>query len=161
MIKAFDYHLYKKRAHTWLTEWVKDTQVDREASPPIDSLRMNTYWHNLIVIDRIFLFILFCLLLAVGGLPTLPKKEAKASMSLSVVHLVMIFFAAWLLMPGIPAMIGIAPSPPDAPRIGYGADPGPFTVTIMQHYTVHTRQHFLNTPCCPPIVWAHPTLKNL
>lgn len=77
--------------------------------------------------------ILFCLLLAVGGLPTLPKKEAKASMSLSVVHLVMIFFAAWLLMPGIPAMIGIAPSPPDAPRIGYGADPGPFDTTMTVH----------------------------
>jgi len=48
-------------------------------------------------------------------------------------HLVGVFFAAWLLMPGIPAMIGIAPSPPDKPVIGYGAEPGPFDTTMTIH----------------------------
>ena len=48
-------------------------------------------------------------------------------------HLLGVFFAAWLLMPGIPAMIGIAPSPPEKPIIGYGADPGPFDTTMTIH----------------------------
>ena len=30
------------------------------------------------------------------------------------------------MMPGIPALVGIAPSPPDKPVFGYGAEPGPF-----------------------------------
>ena len=39
-----------------------------------------------------------------------------------------VFFAAWLVMPGVPAVIGFAPSPPDAPSMGYGSFPGPYTV---------------------------------
>lgn len=77
--------------------------------------------------------ILLCCVLSVGGLPTLPMRDSKRSTLTSMVHLLSIFFAAWLVMPGIPAMIGIAPSPPDAPRIGYGADPGPFDTTMTVH----------------------------
>ena len=77
--------------------------------------------------------ILLCCVLSVGGLPTLPMRDSKQSALTSMVHLLSIFFAAWLVMPGIPAMIGIAPSPPDAPRIGYGADPGPFGTTMTVH----------------------------
>jgi hypothetical protein len=36
-------------------------------------------------------------------------------------------------MPGIPAMVGFAPSPPDVPKIGYGAEPGPFETTMTIH----------------------------
>lgn len=77
--------------------------------------------------------ILFSTLLAVGGLPRLPNNESKAAFFSNGAHLLAIFFAAWLVMPGVPALIGIAPSPPDAPRIGYGAEPGPFTTTMTAH----------------------------
>ena len=77
--------------------------------------------------------ILFTSVLSVRGLPTLPMGDSKKSFLSSLVHVGAIFFAAWLLMPGIPAMIGIAPSPPDAPRVGYGAEPGPFDTTMSVH----------------------------
>ena len=70
--------------------------------------------------------ILLTILLIVGGVPRLPKTETKYNFTTRTLHLLGVFFAAWLLMPGIPAMIGIAPSPPEKPIIGYGAEPGPF-----------------------------------
>ena len=36
-------------------------------------------------------------------------------------------------MPGVPAMIGIAPSPPEVPPFGYGSSPGPFETTMTVH----------------------------
>ena len=77
--------------------------------------------------------ILLCCILSVSGLPTLPMRNPEKSVWGSIVHLVTVFFAAWLVMPGIPAMVGFAPSPPEPPKIGYGAEPGPFD-TIM---TIH------------------------
>ena len=77
--------------------------------------------------------ILLSILFIVGGLPRLPERESRAKMLTSLTHLMAVFFAAWLVMPGIPAMIGLAPSPPDAPRIGYGAEPGPFDTTMTIH----------------------------
>ena len=77
--------------------------------------------------------ILFTSVLSVGGLPTFLNRESGNSYMTGFVHIGAIFFAAWLLMPGIPAMIGIAPSPPDAPRVGYGAEPGPFDTTMTVH----------------------------
>lgn len=77
--------------------------------------------------------ILLSILFVVGGLPRLPERESRAKMLTSLTHLMAVFFAAWLVMPGIPAMIGLAPSPPDAPRIGYGAEPGPFDTTMTIH----------------------------
>jgi hypothetical protein len=45
-----------------------------------------------------------------------------------VFHVLGVFFAAWLVMPGIPALAGFAPSPPAAPAVGYGSFPGPYTL---------------------------------
>ncbi len=47
-------------------------------------------------------------------------------------HIIAVFFCSWLLLPGLPASFGFAPSPPDAPKIGYGAHPGPFSVDVVQ-----------------------------
>ena len=63
----------------------------------------------------------------VQGIPNLPKSNKPLIENFySVGHLFAVFLAAWLMMPGIPALIGMAPSPPDKPVFGYGADPGPF-----------------------------------
>tara|TARA_S200000501_G_scaffold227619_1_gene213428 strand:- start:4066 stop:5721 length:1656 start_codon:yes stop_codon:yes gene_type:complete len=77
--------------------------------------------------------ILLSILLIAGGMPRLPKSESRYLFMTRTLHLLGVFFAAWLLMPGIPAMIGIAPSPPEKPIIGYGADPGPFDTTMTIH----------------------------
>ena len=77
--------------------------------------------------------ILLCCLFIIGGLPRLPERTSKTTMFAGIGHIVAIFFAAWLVMPGIPAMIGIAPSPPDVPPFGYGSSPGPFETTMTIH----------------------------
>ena len=77
--------------------------------------------------------ILLSILIIAGGMPRFPKKDSRYLFMTRTLHLVGVFFAAWLLMPGIPAMIGIAPSPPDKPVIGYGAEPGPFDTTMTIH----------------------------
>ena len=77
--------------------------------------------------------ILLSCILSVSGLPTLPMRNPEKSVIGSIAHLVGVFFAAWLVMPGIPAMVGFAPSPPEAPDIGYGSDPGPFDTTMTIH----------------------------
>ena len=71
--------------------------------------------------------------LAVQGPPGLPDstQDWKAK-SKTVLHVATIFLAAWLVMPGIPALIGIAPSPPLAPTMGYGAEAGPFDRTTLR-----------------------------
>ena len=90
-----------------------------------------------LLLPTLYGMILLSTLLAVGGLPRLPDGASRTAIFSSGAHLCAIFFAAWLVMPGIPAMIGIAPSPPDPPRIGYGADPGPFDTTMTVHpYTM-------------------------
>ena len=48
-------------------------------------------------------------------------------------HLVVILFCVWLLLPAIPAMLGVAAAPPTAPAEGYGSTPGPYSV-ITQTY---------------------------
>jgi hypothetical protein len=77
--------------------------------------------------------ILLTSILSVSGLPTLPLRDPGKSAVGSITHLLGVFFAAWLVMPGIPAMVGFAPSPPDVPKIGYGAEPGPFETTMTIH----------------------------
>jgi hypothetical protein len=77
--------------------------------------------------------ILLCCLFVIGGLPRLPERTPKTTMFAGIGHILAIFFAAWLVMPGIPAMIGIAPSPPDVPPFGYGSSPGPFETTMTIH----------------------------
>ena len=71
---------------------------------------------------------LACLLIALGGPPTLRYPGEQRMAASRVIHMVGVFFAAWLVMPGIPAVIGYAPTPPDAPAMGYGSFPGPYTV---------------------------------
>ena len=77
--------------------------------------------------------ILLTSILSVSGLPTLPLRDPDKSAVGSITHLLGVFFAAWLVMPGIPAMAGFAPSPPEVPKIGYGAEPGPFETTMTNH----------------------------
>ena len=75
------------------------------------------------------------LLLVSGGLPSLRDAESQRFSAPQTVRLVGVFFAAWLVMPGMPAIVGMAPSPPDAPRIGYGSAPGPYdTVQFASPY---------------------------
>ena len=90
-----------------------------------------------LLLPTLYGFLLLSILLMVGGYPHIPKRSEPLLMSKHVVHIAGVFFAAWLVMPGIPALVGIAPSPPSAPSIGYGADPGPFTTSMSIHpYTL-------------------------
>ena len=72
--------------------------------------------------------------LAVRGPPGLPDSTQDwKGKSKTVLHVATVFLAAWLVMPGIPALIGIAPSPPLAPTMGYGAEAGPFDRTTFRY----------------------------
>ena len=57
--------------------------------------------------------------------------ETKIARSRTL-HIIAVFSCSWLLLPGLPASFGFAPSPPEAPVIGYGASPGPFSVDVVQ-----------------------------
>ena len=71
--------------------------------------------------------------LAVRGPPGLPdSRQDWRAKGKTVLHVATVFLAAWLVMPGIPALIGIAPSPPLAPAMGYGAEAGPFDRTTLR-----------------------------
>ena len=72
--------------------------------------------------------------LAIRGPPGLPDSTQDwKGKSKTVLHVATVFLAAWLVMPGIPALIGIAPSPPLAPTMGYGAEAGPFDRTTLRY----------------------------
>ena len=71
---------------------------------------------------------LVCLLLALGGLPRLHTPDMNRLSATRITHVLGVFFAAWLVMPGLPAVAGFAPSPPDTPWIGYGSRPAPYTL---------------------------------
>ena len=87
-----------------------------------------------LLLPTIYGVLLLSAAIAVKGPPHLPKREqSKTEKTYTVLHLCTIFFAAWLVMPGIPALIGIAPSPPDTPSMGYGAQPGPFDSASIQY----------------------------
>ena len=87
-----------------------------------------------LLLPTIYGVLLLSAAIAVKGPPHLPKREqSKTEKTYTVLHLCTIFFAAWLVMPGIPALIGIAPSPPEAPSMGYGAQPGPFDSASIQY----------------------------
>ena len=62
-----------------------------------------------------------------------PKENKKLENFYSVGHLICVFFAAWLIMPGLPAMMGFAPSPPPKPNFGYGSEPGPFEEVLFTY----------------------------
>ena len=86
-----------------------------------------------LLLPTLYGVILLSSILTVNGLPTIPFRNPKKSAIGSIAHLIGVFFAAWLVMPGIPAMVGFAPSPPEVPKIGYGAEPGPFETTMTIH----------------------------
>ena len=86
-----------------------------------------------LLLPTLYGFLLLSILLMLGGFPHVSTKSEPLEMSKHVLHIAGVFFAAWLVMPGIPALVGIAPSPPPAPTIGYGADPGPFTTSMSIH----------------------------
>jgi len=86
-----------------------------------------------LLLPTTYAIILLAILIMAGGIPRPPKNDSKFELMTRTLHLVGVFFAAWLLMPGIPAMIGITPSPPEKPVIGYGANPGPFDTTMTIH----------------------------
>ncbi|DAC22193.1 MAG TPA: hypothetical protein D7H91_02975, partial [Candidatus Poseidoniales archaeon] len=71
---------------------------------------------------------LACLLIALGGPPTLRKSGETRPSATRAFHVLGVFFAAWLVMPGVPALAGFAPTPPAAPTMGYGSVPGPYTL---------------------------------
>ena len=72
--------------------------------------------------------------LAIRGPPRLPDSSQNwREKSATALHVLTIFLAAWLVMPGIPALIGIAPSPPTTPVMGYGAEAGPFDRTTVRY----------------------------
>jgi hypothetical protein len=72
--------------------------------------------------------------LAIRGPPGLPDSTQDwRGKTKTVLHVATVFLAAWLVMPGIPALIGIAPSPPLTPTMGYGAEAGPFDRTTLRY----------------------------
>ena len=80
-----------------------------------------------LLLPTLYGFILFACAIGARGIPRLPKlNDGVLDKLYSGSHLIAVFLAAWLMVPGIPALIGIAPSPPDRPVFGYGGQPGPF-----------------------------------
>jgi len=76
-------------------------------------------------------YILISLLIGIFGLPGLRQTTSSALSWSRLVHIGGVFLAAWLVMPGIPAIIGMAPSPPKQPQFGYGATPGPYQTSYQ------------------------------
>lgn len=56
--------------------------------------------------------VLLCSLLVAGGLPKNPFKPSESRFSESF-HLFLVAFAVWLISPGLTAMAGMLPSPPE------------------------------------------------
>ena len=81
-----------------------------------------------LMLPMFYAWVFLWLLLLRGGMPRLRTTASEGISSARVAHLVGVFLAAWMLMPGIPALVGFAPSPPDAPTIGYGSTPGPYEI---------------------------------
>ncbi len=86
-----------------------------------------------LLLPTLYGFILLSVLLMVGGPPHIPRERKPLLITKHSLQIIGVFFAAWLVMPGIPAMVGMAPSPPPAPKIGYGAEPGPFATSLSIH----------------------------
>jgi len=90
-----------------------------------------------LLLPTLYGWILAMVLLVLGGPPALRSPGAEGVSWPKAAHLFGVFFAAWLVMPGIPALVGMAPAPPEAPRIGYGSSPGPYgTVQFSSPYTL-------------------------
>ena len=80
-----------------------------------------------LLLPTIYGVLLFSFAIIVRGVPKLPSsKDTSMDKIYSIFHLFAVFLAAWLMMPGIPALVGMAPSPPARPIFGYRGEPGPF-----------------------------------
>ena len=87
-----------------------------------------------LILPTVYGVLLLSSCLIARGTPKLPQKENKKLENFySVGHLICVFFAAWLIMPGLPAMMGFAPSPPPKPNFGYGSEPGPFEEVLFTY----------------------------
>ena len=87
-----------------------------------------------LLLPTIYGVLLLGALIAVRGPPGLPDSNQDwKGKGTAVLHVMTVFLAAWLVMPGIPALIGIAPTPPLAPTMGYGAEAGPFDRTTIRY----------------------------
>jgi len=86
-----------------------------------------------LLLPTLYGFLLLSILLMVGGVPHIPRESKPFQIAKHTLHIAGVFFAAWLVMPGIPALVGMAPSPPPAPLLGYGAEPGPFATSLSIH----------------------------
>ena len=87
-----------------------------------------------LLLPTIYGVLLFSSAIIARGVPKLPKsKESGLDNFYSLSHLFAVFLAAWLMMPGIPALVGMAPSPPAKPIFGYGGEPGPF-LEVLEIY---------------------------
>ena len=90
-----------------------------------------------LMLPMFYAWIFLWLLLLRGGMPRLRSTASEGIAPGRVIHLMGVFLAAWMLMPGVPALVGFAPSPPDAPTIGYGSTPGPYeTMRHSEPYTM-------------------------
>ena len=88
-----------------------------------------------LMLPMFYAWVFLWLLLLRGGMPRLRTAASEGISPARVTHLFGVFLAAWMLMPGIPALVGFAPSPPDAPTIGYGSNPGPYeTMRFSEPY---------------------------
>ena len=87
-----------------------------------------------LLLPTIYGVLLFSFAIIARGVPKLPSsKDTRMDNIYSVSHLFAVFLAAWLMMPGIPALVGMAPSPPAKPIFGYGGEPGPF-LEVLEIY---------------------------
>ena len=87
-----------------------------------------------LLLPTIYGVLLFSSAIIARGVPKLPKsKNSGLDNFYSLSHLFAVFLAAWLMMPGIPALVGMAPSPPEKPIFGYGGEPGPF-LEVLEIY---------------------------
>ena len=90
-----------------------------------------------LLLPTLYGWLMLCLLLAWGGTPTWRTLDGPRVSWPRISHLIGVFFAAWLVMPGVPALVGIAPSPPETPKLGYGSTPGPYdTVQFASPYAM-------------------------
>jgi hypothetical protein len=81
-----------------------------------------------LLLPTVYASIMLTILLARHGAPRLHLPSSNNIDMYRVSHLIAVFLCSWLLLPGLPASFGLAPSPPQAPSFGYGSEPGPYDV---------------------------------
>jgi len=85
-----------------------------------------------LLLPTVYSALLLTVLIGRFGSPRLHSSDGTKISRSRTLHIIAVFLCSWLLLPGIPASFGFAPSPPETPIIGYGASPGPFLVDVVQ-----------------------------